>query len=78
MVGVPNVAPDVEPLRKNPVFLYYQDNFKKPNPEVQKSLVKWYGETRAAKALYAEAFEICEYGTQPSEAEIRNLFPMLK
>ncbi len=32
MVGVPNVAPDVEPLRKNPVFLYYQDNFKKPNP----------------------------------------------
>jgi len=121
MVGVPNVAPDVEPLRKNPVFLYFQDNFKKPNPfqpdiavditpviakklagldahqsqfyewlpwignyesevpkdpanykewllqkrvakpnpEVQKSLVKWYGATRAAKVLYAEAFEIC-------------------
>jgi LmbE family N-acetylglucosaminyl deacetylase len=139
MVGVPNVAPDVEPLRKNPVFLYYQDNFKKPNPfqpdiavditpviakklagldahqsqfyewlpwignyesevpkdpakykdwllqkrvlkpnpEVQKSLVKWYGETRAAKVLYAEAFEICEYGTQPTEADIRTLFPML-
>ena len=140
MVGVPNVAPDVEPLRKNPVFLYYQDNFKKPNPfqpdiavditpviakklagldahqsqfyewlpwvgnyesevpkdpakykewllqkrvakpnpEVQKSLVKWYGPTRAAKVLYAEAFEICEYGSQPTEADLRNLFPMLK
>ncbi len=140
MVGVPNVAPDVEPLRKNPVFLYYQDNFKKPNPfqpdiavditpviakklagldahqsqfyewlpwvgnyesevpkdpakykewllqkrvakpnpEVQKSLLKWYGPTRAAKVLYAEAFEICEYGSQPTEAELRNLFPMLK
>ncbi len=140
MVGVPNVAPDVEPLRKNPVFLYFQDNFKKPNPfqpdiavditpviskklagldahqsqfyewlpwignyesevpkdpakykewllqkrvakpnpEVQKSLVKWYGPTRAAKVLYAEAFEICEYGSQPTEAELRNLFPMLK
>jgi LmbE family N-acetylglucosaminyl deacetylase len=139
MVGVPNVAPDVEPLRKNPVFLYFQDNFKKPNlfqpdiavditpviakklagldahqsqfyewlpwignyesevpkdpakykewllqkrvakpnPEVQKSLIKWYGATRAAKVLYAEAFEICEYGTQPTEADIRNLFPML-
>lgn len=140
MVGVPNVAPDVEPLRKNPVFLYYQDNFKKPNPfqpdiavditpviakklagldahqsqfyewlpwvgnyesevpkdpakykewllqkrvakpnpEVQKSLLKWYGPTRAAKVLYAEAFEICEYGSQPTEGELRNLFPMLK
>ncbi len=140
MVGVPNVAPDVEPLRKNPVFLYFQDNFKKPNPfqpdiavditpviakklagldahqsqfyewlpwignyesevpkdpskykewllqkrvakpnpEVQKSLVKWYGSARASKVLYAEAFEICEYGTQPTEADIRNLFPMLK
>jgi LmbE family N-acetylglucosaminyl deacetylase len=139
MVGVPNVAPDVEPLRKNPVFLYFQDNFKKPNPfqpdiavditpviakklagldahqsqfyewlpwignyesevpsdpskykewllqkrvlkpnpEVHKSLVKWYGATRAAKVQYAEAFEICEYGTQPTEADIRNLFPML-
>ena len=140
MVGVPNVAPDVEPLRKNPVFLYFQDNFKKPNPfqpdiavditpviekklagldahqsqfyewlpwignyesevpkdpskykewllqkrvakpnpEVQKSLVKWYGANQAAKVLYAEAFEICEYGTQPTEADIRRLFPMLK
>ena len=140
MVGVPNVAPDVEPLRKNPVFLYFQDNFKKPNPfqpdiavditpvidkklagldahqsqfyewlpwignyeedvpkdpakhkayllqkrvskpnaEVQKSLEKWYGAARAAKVLYAEAFEFCEYGSQPTEAEIRVLFPMLK
>ncbi|HET9385216.1 MAG TPA: hypothetical protein VFO67_08720, partial [Gemmatimonadales bacterium] len=24
---------------------------------------------------YAEAFEICEYGRQPDEAEIRRLFP---
>lgn len=140
MVGVPNVAPDVEPLRKNPVFLYFQDNFKKPNPfqpdiavditpvidkklagldahqsqfyewlpwignyedevpkdpakfkawllqkrvskpnaEVQKSLVKWYGNEHAAQVLYAEAFEICEYGTQPKESDIRRLFPMLK
>jgi LmbE family N-acetylglucosaminyl deacetylase len=32
MVGVPNVAADTPPLMKNPVFLYFQDNFKKPNP----------------------------------------------
>lgn len=32
MVGVPNVAADTPPLKKNPVFLYFQDNFQKPNP----------------------------------------------
>lgn len=30
MVIVPNVVPEVEPLKKNPVFLYSQDNFRKP------------------------------------------------
>jgi LmbE family N-acetylglucosaminyl deacetylase len=32
MVAVPNVAPDTPPLQKNPVFLYYQDEFQRPNP----------------------------------------------
>lgn len=32
LVIVPNVVPDVPPLKKNPVFLYTQDNFKKPIP----------------------------------------------
>ena len=139
MVSVPNVASDVPALKKNPVFLYFQDNFQRPNPfrpdiavditnvneqkllgldahvsqvyewlpwighylnEVPKnksdrlkwlatkwvepitpaiktSLAKWYGEDKAAQAKYAEAFEICEYGAQPDEAEIRKLFPML-
>jgi LmbE family N-acetylglucosaminyl deacetylase len=139
MVVVPNVAPDTPPLEKNPVFLYFQDHFQRPNPfrpdiavaiddvfdkkiaaldahvsqfyewlpwvdrrlhevpkdpaerrkwlaqerggritpEVRKALEKWYGPERAAKVQYAEAFEICEYGRQPSDAEIRQLFPML-
>lgn len=139
MVGVPNVAPDVDPLRKNPVFLYFQDNFKKPNPfqpdiavditsvidkklagldahqsqfyewlpwignyeeevpsdpakhkeyllnkrvqkpnpEVRKSLEKWYGKEKADQINYAEAFEICEYGSPASLEDIKRLFPML-
>ena len=32
MVIVPNFCPDVPSLRKNPVFLYAEDGFKKPNP----------------------------------------------
>ena len=140
MVIVPNIAPDTPPLKKNPVFLYTEDNFKKPYPfepdvvvditdafdqkiysmaahesqffewlpwtsgkldEVPKTekerlkwlanwrkpkindkerqaLVKWYGEDRGSKVKYAEAFEICEYGSHPSDDEIRRLFPMLK
>lgn len=139
MVGVPNVAPDTPPLKKNPVFLYFQDRFQKPNPfephvavditpvidkkingmdahesqfyewlpwiggyadevpegkeerkewlkgkrfgsinpAVRKSLEKWYGADRAEDVQYAEAFEVCEYGSQPSEEDLKRLFPML-
>lgn len=32
MVIVPNIVPDTPALERNPVFLYYQDNFQKPAP----------------------------------------------
>ena len=32
MVVVPNVTPDVPALRRNPIFLYFEDNFQKPYP----------------------------------------------
>ncbi|HEX8038331.1 MAG TPA: PIG-L family deacetylase [Chryseosolibacter sp.] len=138
MVGVPNVASDVPPLRKNPVFLYFQDHFQRPNPfrpdvavditsvysqkvhaldahvsqfyewlpwiggylsevpsdasarekwlatkeggtitpALRASLEKWYGPA-ASQVKYAEAFEICEYGSQPSQEDLKRLFPML-
>jgi LmbE family N-acetylglucosaminyl deacetylase len=41
----------------------------------RKQLAEWYGQEQAGKIRYAEAFEICEYGRQPSKKEIRNLFP---
>jgi LmbE family N-acetylglucosaminyl deacetylase len=140
MVAVPNVAADTPPLKKNPVFLYFQDHFKKPNPfrpdiaidigpvfsqkihamdahesqfyewlpwignyadqvpkekpdrekwlssnrtvritpEVRACLEKWYGKEKAAQVQYAEAFEICEYGSQPNDEDIRRIFSMLK
>ena len=139
MVGVPNVAADTPPLRKNPVFLYFQDNFKKPNPfqpdiavditkvidkkiysmdahqsqfyewlpwiggnpdqvpvgqaerlawlkklrgsgispEVKASLEKWYGTEKGEQVKFAESFEVCEYGSRPTDGDIKRLFPML-
>ncbi len=41
------------------------------------ALVRWYGEENADSVKYAEAFEICEYGRQPTDQEIRQLFPFL-
>ena len=143
MVAVPFFCPDTPPLKKNPVFLYSSDGFKKPYPFVadiavaiddvfeqkvdalmalesqtfeggalgsqesmdaappasqpelrrawlrerwdrrssdeakrfRNTLARWYGEDRAQKVKYAEAFEICEYGRQPEPEEIRKLFP---
>jgi LmbE family N-acetylglucosaminyl deacetylase len=139
MVTVPNVAPDTPALRENPVFMYVEDNFQKPNPftpdvavsiddtfgkkidmieahvsqvyewlpwhagrldqvpkdpvarrqwlekqrqgrisqAVRAALVKWYGPDAGAKVQHAEAFEICEYGRRPDQAEILRLFPFL-
>jgi LmbE family N-acetylglucosaminyl deacetylase len=32
MVVVPHLVPEAAALRKNPVFLYFEDNFQRPNP----------------------------------------------
>ncbi len=138
MVAVPDIAPETPALRKNPVFLYYEDHFKRPNPfrpdiavditdvyaikiagldahesqmyewlpwiggylievpqskedrivwlskrtsrpinpETKAALEKWYGKEKAEKVAHAESFEICEYGAQPNDADIKRLFPM--
>jgi N-acetylglucosamine malate deacetylase 1 len=140
MVIVPSFCPDVPALRKNPVFLYTEDSFKKPNPfepdvvvpidpvleqkvacvdalesqfyewnpwlfnyldQVPKDkdarlewtrkrqarhsagladrfrpkLVELLGAERGNAVKYAEAFELCEYGSQPSKEELLRIFP---
>jgi LmbE family N-acetylglucosaminyl deacetylase len=50
-------------------------------PKGEKERLAWLMEKRTIgtgnKAKYYEAFEICEYGKQPSKEEIIKLFPML-
>ena len=48
-----------------------------PNQATIECLKKWYGD-KASITKHAEGFEICEYGKQPNDVEIRRLFPMLK
>jgi LmbE family N-acetylglucosaminyl deacetylase len=38
-------------------------------------LVEQYGKDRGEKVQHAEAFELCEYGSQPRGTELRKLFP---
>ncbi|HEU5118105.1 MAG TPA: PIG-L family deacetylase [Isosphaeraceae bacterium] len=140
MVIVPSFCPDTPALRKNPVFMYLEDGFQKPNPfepsvvvpidttidkklacvdalesqfyewnpwlfgyleEVPKDrnarfewlkgrygarfastadrfrdkLVEELGPEKGKAVKYAEAFELCEYGSQPSDDELKTLFP---
>ena len=142
MVIVPSFCPDVPALRKNPVFLYSEDSFQKPNPfqpdvvvpidpvlelkvsaidalgsqfyewnpwlsgyldevpqgkaerldwtrkraerrygavanRFRKTLIEWLGEEQGKAVKTAEAFEVCEYGSQPSKDELSRLFPLL-
>ena len=46
-------------------------------PSIRASLIKWYGEEKGGKVLIAEAFEICELGRQPTDEELKILFPMI-
>lgn len=38
-------------------------------------LIEWYGEEKGKAVKHAEAFELCEYGSRPSQAELKRLFP---
>ncbi len=140
LVTVPNVCSDVPALRKNPVFAYFSDRFKKPYPftpdvvvdisdvfadkvrmvhchdsqfyewlawhrgdidEVpateserlqwltaqmerrfapeadlyRSAIISRYGEERGRRVRFIEAFEVCEYGSQPTDEELQELYP---
>jgi LmbE family N-acetylglucosaminyl deacetylase len=142
MVGVPFFVPDIPPLKRNPIYFYAPDRFRRPNPfradvavgiddvidptldalllmesQIQEggadghaglypadqagrqrrdaechenlarryaaiasnyrdTLAKFYGPERAGAIHYAQVFEICEYGRQPSQEELKQIFPL--
>jgi hypothetical protein len=46
-----------------------------PAKRYREKLAELYGREQASKVNYAEAFEVSEYGAQPSASELRKLFP---
>lgn len=62
-------------LRREWLRKIWDQRSKAEADQFRETLVRWYGEEQAQKVKYCEAFEICEYGRQPSDEEIRNLFP---
>ena len=41
-------------------------------------LIDWAGKDRGEKMKHAEAFELCEYGRQPDQTELKRLFPFFE
>lgn len=39
------------------------------------SLIEWYGQDAGKAVKHAEAYQVCEYGRQPSKTELKKLFP---
>ncbi len=64
MVIVPNFCPDIPALRKNPVFLYTEDDFKKPN-RFEPDVVVPIDGVLDAKAACVDALESQFYEWNP-------------
>lgn len=62
-------------LRLDEVRKIWNDRSGNEAESYRNALVRWYGEKRSNAVKYAEVFEICEYGHQPTDAEIKRLFP---
>jgi len=51
---------------------------RKISDETRDALIKGYGRKHGSRVENAEVFQVCEYGHQPSEKELKELFPMVK
>jgi LmbE family N-acetylglucosaminyl deacetylase len=55
---------------------WLEETWDRPlSPCVQAALSRRYGPGRAREVRHAEAFEVCEYGRQPSPEELEEMFP---
>ncbi len=71
-----------EPEKQQERKRLVRSNFERRNVNLanrfRSKLGEFYGEEKAAQIKCAEAFEICEYGTRPDKARLRQLFPFFE
>ena len=61
--------------RKRQVRDNFSRRFQTTVARFNQELQGWYPGNAANAVKHAEAFEVCEYGSQPDRAELRRLFP---
>ncbi len=49
--------------------------FMRTAQKYRDQLIQWYGEEHGKDVKHAEAFQVCEYGSQPGEDQLKKLFP---
>ena len=68
-------VPDDQEERAEFILDYMRQRWAGVADQYRDRLVELYGEEAGNAVVYAEAFEICQYGRQPSMEELRELFP---
>lgn len=58
-------------------ILQYWNSFIEVSSEMLPALDRLYVQGKSERTLYAEPFEIADYGRRPSDSELKQLFPML-
>ena len=67
--------PDKQEERRRQVRANFASRDQGIAKRYRSTLEQWYGKEKADRVRHAEAFEIAEYGSQPSPAEVKRLFP---
>src|SRR5499427_1080642 len=62
--------------RRNQVRKELADRYASQADTYREALVRTYGADRARNVHYAQAFELCEYGRQPSIEQLTSMFPL--
>jgi N-acetylglucosamine malate deacetylase 1 len=67
--------PEKQQERRRQVRAGFDARYQQAARRFHSKLADFYGSDKAGSIKYAEAFEVCEYGRQPDESELRKLFP---
>ncbi len=76
--GFPGIVPDDEAgqtRRRAQVRDRMANRYRRLADQYRGVLTKFYGADKAQDVAYAQVFEVCEYGRQPSLEQLREMFP---